>query len=302
MREFVYFCNMNKTYSDMKTLLVQSGIEPDEAKAIALLLMEKVCGMTTTDVLTGQDGTAPTPQEMMALNMAEQVANGMPVQYALGEADFCGMTFRVAPGVLIPRPETEELVDWIVKDSQPSTVNCQLSTVNYLDIGTGSGCIAIALAKRMKEAAVSAWDISPTALHIAQENAARNNVRVTFSQVDVLAPIDWEHIHSNSFDCIVSNPPYICEEEAQEMERHVLEHEPHLALFVPDGDPLVFYRAIADWSRRLLTEDGRGMVEINESLGTDTEGVFRSAGFGHTVAVKDVFDRNRFVIFSKNSL
>jgi hypothetical protein len=132
MREFVYFCNMNKTYSDMKTLLVQSGIEPYEAKAIALLLMEKVCGMTTTDVLTGQDGTAPTPQEMMALNMAEQVANGMPVQYALGEADFCGMTFRVAPGVLIPRPETEELVDWIVKDSQPSTVNCQLSTKERL--------------------------------------------------------------------------------------------------------------------------------------------------------------------------
>ena len=286
---------MNKTYSDMKTLLVQSGIEPYEAKAIALLLMEKVCGMTTTDVLTGQDGTAPTPQEMMALNMAEQVANGMPVQYALGEADFCGMTFRVAPGVLIPRPETEELVDWIVKDSQPSTVNYQLSTVNYLDIGTGSGCIAIALAKRMKEAAVSAWDISPTALHIAQENAARNNVQVTFSQVDVLAPIDWEHIHSNSFDCIVSNPPYICEEEAQEMERHVLEHEPHLALFVPNDDPLLFYRRIGVLGLELLRQNRALYFEINRRFGQETVAMLEALGYLHVELRQDCFGNDRMI-------
>lgn len=286
---------MNKTYSDMKTLLVQSGIEPYEAKAIALLLMEKVCGMTTTDVLTGQDGTAPTPQEMMALNMAEQVANGMPVQYALGEADFCGMTFRVAPGVLIPRPETEELVDWIVKDSQPSAVNCQLSTVNYLDIGTGSGCIAIALAKRMKEAAVSAWDISPTALHIAQENAARNNVQVTFSQVDVLAPIDWEHIHSNSFDCIVSNPPYICEEEAQEMERHVLEHEPHLALFVPNDDPLLFYRRIGVLGLELLRQNRALYFEINRRFGQETVAMLEALGYLHVELRQDCFGNDRMI-------
>lgn len=286
---------MNKTYSDMKTLLVQSGIEPYEAKAIALLLMEKVCGMTTTDVLTGQDGTAPTPQEMKALNMAEQVANGMPVQYALGEADFCGMTFRVAPGVLIPRPETEELVDWIVKDSQPSTANCQLSTVNYLDIGTGSGCIAIALAKRMKEAAVSAWDISPTALHIAQENAARNNVQVTFSQVDVLAPIDWEHIHSNSFDCIVSNPPYICEEEAQEMERHVLEHEPHLALFVPNDDPLLFYRRIGVLGLELLRQNRALYFEINRRFGQETVAMLEALGYLHVELRQDCFGNDRMI-------
>ena len=279
----------------MKTLLVQSGIEPYEAKAIALLLMEKVCGMTTTDVLTGQDGTAPTPQEMMALNMAEQVANGMPVQYALGEADFCGMTFRVAPGVLIPRPETEELVDWIVKDSQPSAVNCQLSTVNYLDIGTGSGCIAIALAKRMKEAAVSAWDISPTALHIAQENAARNNVQVTFSQVDVLAPIDWEHIHSNSFDCIVSNPPYICEEEAQEMERHVLEHEPHLALFVPNDDPLLFYRRIGVLGLELLRQNRALYFEINRRFGQETVAMLEALGYLHVELRQDCFGNDRMI-------
>ena len=279
---------MNKTYSDMKTLLVQSGIEPYEAKAIALLLMEKVCGMTTTDVLTGQDGTAPTPQEMKALNMAEQVANGMPVQYALGEADFCGMTFRVAPGVLIPRPETEELVDWIVKD-------CQLSTVNYLDIGTGSGCIAIALAKRMKEAAVSAWDISPTALHIAQENAARNNVQVTFSQVDVLAPIDWEHIHSNSFDCIVSNPPYICEEEAQEMERHVLEHEPHLALFVPNDDPLLFYRRIGVLGLELLRQNRALYFEINRRFGQETVAMLEALGYRHVELRQDCFGNDRMI-------
>lgn len=179
--------------------------------------------------------------------------------------------------------------------SQLSTVNCQLSTVNYLDIGTGSGCIAIALAKRMKEAAVSAWDISPTALHIAQENAARNNVQVTFSQVDVLAPIDWEHIHSNSFDCIVSNPPYICEEEAQEMERHVLEHEPHLALFVPNDDPLLFYRRIGVLGLELLRQNRALYFEINRRFGQETVAMLEALGYLHVELRQDCFGNDRMI-------
>lgn len=272
----------------MKTLLVQSGIDPYEAKAIALLLMEKVCGMTTTDVLTGQDGNAPTPQEQRALNMAAQVAQGTPVQYALGEADFCGMTFRVAPGVLIPRPETEELVEWIVKD-------CQLPTVSCLDIGTGSGCIAIALAKQLKEAAVSAWDISSTALHIAQENATRNNVQVEFHQVDVLSPMALQHTPRQSYDCIVSNPPYICEEEAKEMERHVLEHEPHLALFVPNNDPLLFYRRIGELGLELLRQDGALYFEINRRFGQETAAMLEALGYHRVELRQDCFGNDRMI-------
>lgn len=286
---------MNKTYSDMKTLLVQSGIDPYEAKAIALLLMEKVCGMTTTDVLTGLEGTAPTPQELQALDMAAQVAQGTPVQYALGETDFCGMVFRVAPGVLIPRPETEELVAWIVKDSLQPTANRQLSTVNCLDIGTGSGCIAIALAKQLKKAEVDAWDISPTALHIAQENAAHNNVQVAFHQVDVLAPINPQNMPRNSYNCIVSNPPYICEEEAQGMECHVLEHEPHLALFVPNNDPLLFYRRIGELGLELLRKDGALYFEINRRFGAETVAMLETLGYRHVELRQDCFGNDRMI-------
>ena len=178
--------------------------------------------------------------------------------------------------------------------------------MRVLDLCTGSGCIAWAVALLAPGTEVVAADISEPALAVARSQDFAHECKELKAKAPLFVHADVldteQSFDYGTFDLILSNPPYIMESEKDRMHRNVLEHEPHLALFVPDGDPLVFYRAIADWSRRFLTEDGRGMVEINESLGTDTEGVFRSAGFGHTVAVKDVFDRNRFVIFSKNSL
>lgn len=295
LEEYVYFCNMNKTYSDIKTLLVQSGTEANEAKAIALLLMEKVCGMSMTDVLTGRGDTTRTAQGQQALGMATQVAHGIPVQYVLGEADFCGMTFRVASGVLIPRPETEELVDWMVKDCQLPTGNAQRPTKRILDIGTGSGCIAIALAKLLPQAEVEAWDISPIALHIAQENAKRNNVKLKVAQVDVLSTLNDQDLTLNAYDCLVSNPPYVCEEEAREMEAHVLEYEPHLALFVPNNNPLLFYRKIGELALQLLHAGGQLYFEINRRFGHETVAMLRGMGYHDVELRKDSFGNDRMV-------
>ena len=290
---------MNKTYGDIKTLLVQSGTEPNEAKAIALLLMEKVCGMSTTDVLRGDGGTTCTPQEQQALDMAALVAQGMPVQYVLGEADFCGMTFRVAPGVLIPRPETEELVAWVVeqlgvRSQEPLARRSQLG-VKILDVGTGSGCIAVALAKQLAGAEVEAWDISEEALKIAVGNAERQGVSVNFQHVDVLKPQTSNLIPQTSYDCIVSNPPYICKEEAEEMERHVLEHEPSLALFVPNDDPLLFYRRIGELGLQLLKAEGMLFFEINRRFGKETVELLQGMGYIGVELRQDVYGNDRMV-------
>ena len=163
---------MKGIYWDIKKVLTEGGMEEGEAKAIALLMLEKVCGMSVTEVLTGRNDATRTPQEQQALDMATQAAKGTPVQYVLGEADFCGLTMRVEAGVLIPRPETEELVAWVMESVPPLTLPVRGRTFRVLDIGTGSGCIAVALAKRLEGAEVEAWDVSEVALRVAKENAA----------------------------------------------------------------------------------------------------------------------------------
>ena len=179
-------------YRDIKDTLTQGGMTEGEAKAIALLLLEKVANMTTTEALT--DASKAEPHRPALLALATRIAQGEPVQYVLGEADFCGLTLKVTPDVLIPRPETEELVAWVMEEGRGKRedANCQLLTPHssLLDIGTGSGCIAIALAKQLPNTTVEAWDISPAALAIAQENAALNGVQVTFRQVDVLEELE----------------------------------------------------------------------------------------------------------------
>ena len=185
---------MKSLYLDIKSLLTERQMDEGEARAIALLLLEKVCGMTTTEVL--MNAPKGEAHRQVLTQMAERVAKGEPVQYVLGEADFCGMSIKVRPGVLIPRKETEELVNWIVESLHPnhqlSTVNCQLSTIKcqLLDIGTGSGCIAVALAKRLENTEVEAWDVSEVALQVAKENAERHGVRVEVNRVDVLSPLN----------------------------------------------------------------------------------------------------------------
>lgn len=222
-----------------------------EAQAIARLIYEVRYGLTLSDLLMGRDSSVPQDElEQIAIRLERQE----PVQYILGQADFYGKTFVVNEHVLIPRPETEELCQWILTTD----------ATNILDIGTGSGCIAITLAAEMPEAEVTAWDISEEALKVAEENAKRTDVHVKFEQVDALhLTSDICHQTSDAFDLIVSNPPYICNKERETMEANVLEHEPHTALFVPNDDPLLFYRAIAQYGQTALKEGGWLYFEIN---------------------------------------
>ena len=188
-------------------------------------------------------------------DILSRLKNGEPYQYVLGEAEFYGRRFKVTGDVLIPRPETEELVEWVVSDAGDKRSR-------YLDIGTGSGCIAVTLAKEIANARVDAWDISEKALEVAAENAHHNKAQVNFSQVDILRPLTV----SGRYDVIVSNPPYVTEAEQKDMSRNVLDFEPHVALFVPDNRPLLFYERIADLAKELLHDGGRLYFEINRDM------------------------------------
>ena len=225
-----------------------------EAKAIARLVFEVRFGLSMSDICLGKDTQLSANNQTELKGIADRLLEQEPIQYVLGQANFCGRTFMVNEHVLIPRPETEELCRWI--NSQDACPRVRL-----LDIGTGSGCIAITLAAMYPKAEVIAWDISPEALEVARENAKRTHVNVSFEQIDIL------HLPSNllhqTYDLIVSNPPYICNKERACMEANVLEHEPHTALFVPDDDPLLFYRAIAQYGQTALEPRGWLYFEIN---------------------------------------
>ena len=257
--------------------------EAGEAKAVARLVMEVRFGLSMTDVVCGKTGD---DVEMQILQ--QRLLRGEPVQYILGEAEFGGRTFHVEPGVLIPRPETYELCRWIMVDGRWKMEDGR--HVSILDIGTGS--IACTLAAEMPNAEVTAWDISDDALRIASENAKRTGVHVSFEKVDVL---DFQFsIFNFQFDLIVSNPPYICNKERAKMERNVLEHEPALALFVPDDDPLLFYRAIARFAAKALKPGGALFFEINPLYASEMQQMLRTEGFSHTEVRNDQFGKQRF--------
>ena len=247
-----------------------------EAKAIARLVMEDRFGLTMADVLCGKTG-----DDAVLRHIQQRLLQGEPVQYVLGVAEFGGRQFRVAPGVLIPRPETLELCQWVEEERG----------ITILDIGTGSGCIACTLAAELPEAQVTAWDISEAALSVARENAKRTNVHVSFEQVDALniplTPDKW--------DIIISNPPYVCEQERAAMERHVLDYEPSLALFVPDDDPLLFYRAIADYARQSLTAGGSLFFEINPLYAEQLKSLLSAMSYHHIEVRDDLYGKPRMI-------
>ena len=231
-----------------------------EAKAIARLVYEVRFGLSFSDICLGKDTQLSANSQEELKGIAERLLQQEPVQYVLGQAVFCGRTFMVNEHVLIPRPETEELCSWIVSQEDKGSID----TANILDIGTGSGCIAITLAAEMPKAKVTAWDISTEALKVAEENAKRNLVHVSFEHVDALhIPTNILQQTAKIFDFIVSNPPYICNNESVQMESNVLNYEPHTALFVPDDDALLFYRAIAQYGQVALKEGGWLYFEIN---------------------------------------
>lgn len=263
--------------------------EMGEAKAIARLVMEVRFGLSMTDILCGKTGE---DTEMKAIQ--QRLLTGEPVQYVLGEAEFGGRSFHVEPGVLIPRPETYELCQWIVEEEggRRKEEKCSI-----LDIGTGSGCIACTLAAELPQAQVTAWDISDDALRIATDNARRLGVNVTFRKADILQFTVHNHqlsIINHQLSIIVSNPPYICHHERAKMARNVLEHEPELALFVPDEDPLLFYRAIARYAAKALKPGGSLYFEINPLYADALLALLHAEGFSHTEIRNDQFGKQRF--------
>ena len=255
-----------------------------EARAIVYALMEDVFEMSKTDVLLGRFDRLSETEKAQFSEYARRLTDGEPLQYVVGTAPFGNLRFEVTPATLIPRPETLELVDWVVAEQQDRP------SLRLLDIGTGSGCIAISLASRLPQAKVSAWDISADALAVARRNAERNGVAVAFQQVDALHVKETE-----TFDCIVSNPPYICEAEKAEMTDSVLLHEPHTALFVPNTDPLRFYRAIAQLALSNLSPGGTLYFEINRAYGAETCNLLRDLGFCDVELRKDFYGNDRMV-------
>ena len=266
----------------IKHILLQGGIEQGEASALALMLIEETTGLSRTQILTG---SADIPDTFLLLSRAQAIAGGTPIQHLLGYAYFMGMKLKVNPSVLIPRPETEELINWVLETTPaPSSI---------LDIGTGSGCIAIALKRALPQAHVTALDISPEALTIAQENARNNNADIDFLQYDILN----SQLSTLNFQLstIISNPPYICRSEADEMDKNVLDHEPHLALFVPDDDPLLFYRAIATQAVHLLVPGGKLFFEINRRFASELQSLLLSLGYTDITLRTDQFGNKRMI-------
>lgn len=275
---------MNPLYTYIKQKLIAASYAETEASALARWILEEEFGFSTLELYAGKDTDFPMEKRKRLNDILVRLARFEPIQYIIGKTEFCGLTLKVSSDVLIPRPETAELVDWIVSD-------CPQSGLRVLDIGTGSGCIAITLAERMVEAEVSAWDISEKALAVARENALRNNVRIAFSCMDVFN----EPTATSVFDIIVSNPPYITESERTEMERNVLDYEPETALFVPDTDPLRFYRRIAHIGNQMLKPGGKLFFEINRAYGSETAAMLKYGGYSQVEVRSDSYGNARMI-------
>ncbi|MBR5235421.1 MAG: peptide chain release factor N(5)-glutamine methyltransferase [Bacteroidaceae bacterium] len=260
--------------------------EESERSAIVRAICCDILGISTTAYYLKEPIALTAEQETLLDDITQRLQQGEPLQYIEGRAPFCGMDFIVNPSVLIPRPETAELVDWIVSDhatQQP----------HILDLGTGSGCIAISLSKQMPQATVEACDISEGALEVAKANNRENDTSVEFFHHDIL---DLTTPLPHSYDILVSNPPYIMQSEATDMEQHVTEWEPHTALFVPDSDALRFYRAIAEIGKTdALKPGGHIYVEINQALGKETVALFESYGYQEVSLRKDIFGNDRMI-------
>ena len=312
--------------------LISKGVEtistayPErEAREMVYSFLEDLVGTKRHTHIVDPEYEVADEAAEVAMSGFERMASGEPLQYVTGHADFYGRRFRVTPDVLIPRPETEILCREVLVESSggqklqwppptkwapPPTRGCEnaisallSSRTSIVDLCTGSGCIAWTLALEMPGAEVTAVDISEGALSVASsqdfsEEAARTGaVSPKFIKADVLADVPDSLRAGEGFDILVSNPPYVMDKEKALMRTNVLDHEPHLALFVSDDDPLVFYRAVSRWAQALLKPGGLGIVEINEALGPETAAVFKADGFVDVKVIKDLSDRDRFVRF-----
>lgn len=261
-----------------------------EAKAQARMLLEDKFGLSLADILCGGVEQLSADDTMWLERAVARIEQMEPIQYVLGEAWFCGRSFIVDESVLIPRPETE----WLVERAGEVVSAMDVSSPRILDIGTGSGCIAVSLKKALPDAYVEAWDISEAALAIAKKNAKTLGADVVFKLRDALAAKDIVDPIQCKWDIIVSNPPYICDSERKDMEANVLEHEPATALFVPDADPLLFYKAIADYGKETLSQNGHLLFECNTRYAQATAEMMQEVGYEETEVADDCFGKPRF--------
>lgn len=273
------------TYYILKQL--RTIYEESEASQITDWVMEKITGSIKTERMLYKNAALTTNEEVQLENYTERLVQHEPVQYVLNESWFSGFKFYVDKNVLIPRPETEELVEWVI-------TNCKfpIDQLKILDIGSGSGCIPISLKRRIRKAEVWSCDISSDAIDVAKRNSSLLGVEVNFVQLDFLDSNTWDMLPS--FDVIISNPPYVPEKDKETMQPNVLQYEPATALFVPDNDPLVFYKAIAEFGKTHLNKSGNIYTEIHEDLGLATMDVFHSAGYISEIK-KDMQQKNRMV-------
>jgi release factor glutamine methyltransferase len=261
----------------------------DEIESLVFLIFEKLKGYTRTRFLLANEEILSGAELSEISKIVARLKVHEPIQYILGETEFYGLPFYSVPGVLIPRPETEELVQWIIQENQ-------LAGPTILDIGTGTGCIAISLRKNIPKSTVLACDISPVCIATAQQNSELNSADVTVIEYDILN--DNPEYQFPELDVIVSNPPYIRETEKQLMGKNVLAYEPELALFVPDKNPLLFYERIADFALISLKRRGRLYFEINEAFGAECSEMLRIKGFSGIILKKDIHGKDRMICSS----
>jgi len=264
-----------------------AGIYPKgEIESLIFLIFEKLKGYSCTRFLLANEEVLSDDDKIEIRKIIARLKNHEPIQYILGATEFYSLPFYAVPGVLIPRPETEELVQWIIQENKHSKPS-------ILDIGTGTGCIAISLQKNIPKSTVFACDISPVCLETARRNSELNTTEVSIFQYNILN--NTPEINFPELDIIVSNPPYIRETEKSLMEKNVLDFEPEIALFVADEKPLVFYESIADFSRRHLKNKGRLYFEINEAFGAECCGMLQGKGFSEIALKKDIHGKDRMI-------
>jgi len=300
-----------------------SAIYPKtEIDSFFFILMDEYLHLKRIDITLNPDFEIDNTNISILNTALKRLKNEEPIQYILGNTEFYGYPFLVDKNTLIPRPETEELVEWILDETAKSQKGKELNSLRILDIGTGTGCIAISLAKNLPTAAIFAIDISADALKIAKKNATLNNVEITFLQADILKTDSLDALANKmkqfnfgnqiissetnptkkiNFDIIISNPPYVRELEKVEIHHNVLQNEPHLALFVSDENPLIFYDKIADLAKKHLTKNGTLFFEINQYLGNETLKMLKEKGFKNIELRKDLFGNDRMIkVLKKN--
>lgn len=277
----------NNLYREVYDSIFPTLKDAAECEAITRRILQHYFNLSTAELLSNKEISLMKEERDLLKGVLARIHQHEPLQYIMGEADFLGRTFKVNSHVLIPRPETEEMVHAIIHEGG--------SYQHIIDIGTGSGCIAISLKKAFPQAHVWGVDVSPSALKVAQENAAEHQAEINFVQMDILKEVP----NHPSWDLIVSNPPYVCTSEQSLMRKNVLDYEPSLALFVEDQDPLVFYQRIATIARQHLTPGGKVLVEINERFSEEVKKLFQEAGLLSVSIHKDLQKKPRWILASR---